>query len=51
MAAQARDPRYGITPAVSLNPPDEQDKRYDDLLTEELKAQGEFPPAEEQNTR
>lgn len=49
--AQNGDPRFGITPAVSTNPPDEQDKKYDDLLTEELKAQNEFESQEESQTR
>ena len=49
--AQERDPRYGITDAVSTNPPDEQDVKYDDLLTEELKAQNEFESAKESETR
>lgn len=49
--AQERDPRYGITDAVSMNPPDEQDKKYDDLLTEELKAQNEFEAPKEIETR
>lgn len=49
--AQERDPRYGITAAVSTSPPDEQDKKYDNLLTEELKAQNEFESQEETQTR
>lgn len=49
--AQTSDPRYGITAAVSTNPPDEEDKKYDSLLTEELKAQNEFESQEESQTR
>lgn len=47
----AQDPRFGLTAAVSTNPPDEQDKKYDDLLTEELKAQNEFESQQESHNR
>lgn len=49
--AQEHDLRFGLTPAVSTNPPDEKDKKYDDLLTAELKAQNEFESHEQTETR
>lgn len=49
--AQKGDPRFGLTEAVSTSPPDEQDKKYDDLLNEELKAQNEYESQQESDTR
>ena len=48
---QERDPRYGITDAMSLTPPDEKDIKFDSALMDELKAQNEFESAEETATR
>jgi poly(A) polymerase Pap1 len=47
----ATDPRLGVTPTMSTDPPTAQDLKLDEALLQELKSRGEFEAQEETKTR
>ena len=49
--ANERDPRYGVTDVMSMDPPDDKDRRLDAALMAELKTQNEFESPEDTEKR
>lgn len=47
----AADPRLGVTPTMSTDPPTPLDLKLDESLLQELKSRGEFEAQEETKRR